>query len=914
VKVNLGAGLATALNLFSNISAAMGSTSATNSLVGANTANTWNITAANAGNVNGSFTFSSIPNLTGGTGNDTFAFGAGGSVSGTIIGGGGTDVVTYAGVTSAVTVNLASLSGIANIVGGSGSNTLVGANTTNTWTITAANAGTVNGVSFSSFANLKGGSGNDTFAFKNGGSVSGSINGGGGTNTVDNSAVASAVVENLGALSNITTVIGGQSFSNTLTGANTANTWNITGTNAGTVNGVTFTGFMYLTGGTLNDTFKFGPSGSVGGNINGGAGTNTLDYSGYGKSVNVRPGSGLATALNLFSNISVLVGSSATTNMLVGANTANTWNLTAANAGTVNAITFSSFQNLTGGSGNDTFSFSLAGSVTGTINGGAGFNTLDYSARSVGVTVNLATSAASDVVGGVSNITGVLGGAGNNTLTAGSLNAFLVGGVGNDKLTGGSGRGILIGGAGNDSLTGGTNDDILIGGTTSDHSNIAVLDLLLSEWARTDKSYSQRVADLSGPTGGLNGTNFLNSSTVFNDNTPDNLIGGGGTDWFFSSAGDTLSKVQSGATVTTITSGAADLALTNTVSNATPNVGDAITYTITLTDKGPAAATNVTVQDVLPAGLTFVSATPSQGVYNSASGTWTVGSLTTTTPQTLLIRATVTSPNPATNTATISHSDQFDPNTANNSAGAGETPQQADLQVSKSVSNPTPNAGDTITYTITLGDNGPDAATNVTVQDTLPSGLSFVSATPSQGSYSNTTGVWTVGTVTTATSQTLTITARVGSPNPGTNTASVSHSDQFDPNTANNSDTTSTNPQAANLALAQRVSDPTPNVGATITFTVTLTDSGPSAATNVQVSDLLPGGLTFVSATPSQGTYNSTSGLWSVGTVTMTTPQTLTIQGKVVSSNAQTNTATISRSDQFDPNTANNTASATETP
>src|SRR5262249_27226281 len=151
-----------------------------------------------------------------------------------------------------------------------------------------------------------------------------------------------------------------------------------------------------------------------------------------------------------------------------------------------------------------------------------------------------------------------------------------------------------------------------------------------------------------------------------------------------------------------------------------------------------------------------------------------------------------------TNTASISHSDQFDPNVGDNTASATETSQQADLQVSKTVSNPTPNVGDTITYTITLTDNGPDPATNVTVQDTLPAGVAFVSATPA-GSYDSNTGVWTVATVTPGAPQTLTITATVQSPNPGANTASVSHSDQFDLNLANNSSTASTNPQEADL-------------------------------------------------------------------------------------------------------------------
>src|SRR5262249_39570487 len=159
---------------------------------------------------------------------------------------------------------------------------------------------------------------------------------------------------------------------------------------------------------------------------------------------------------------------------------------------------------------------------------------------------------------------------------------------------------------------------------------------------------------------------------------------------------------------------------------------------------------------------------------------------------------------------------------------------------------PTPNVGDMITYTVTLSNNGPDPATNVTVQDTLPAGVAFVSATPSQGTYNSATGVWAVGTVNPGVPQTLTLIATVINPGASANTAAISHSDQFDPTPANNSDSTSVNPQQADLQLGKVVSDPRPNVGDTVTFTVTLTNSGPSAATGVQVTDLLPAGLILV--------------------------------------------------------------------
>ena len=145
---------------------------------------------------------------------------------------------------------------------------------------------------------------------------------------------------------------------------------------------------------------------------------------------------------------------------------------------------------------------------------------------------------------------------------------------------------------------------------------------------------------------------------------------------------------------------------------------------------------------------------------------WSVGTVAVGRTQSLQITAMVASASAATNTATITHADQFDPNPGNNSASVVTTPQQADLALSKTVNDTTPNVGDTITYTVTLSNNGPDAATGVQVTDLLPAGLSFVSDTTSQGTYDPATGLWTVGTVDTATPQTLVILATRRQPRP----------------------------------------------------------------------------------------------------------------------------------------------------
>jgi uncharacterized repeat protein (TIGR01451 family) len=356
----------------------------------------------------------------------------------------------------------------------------------------------------------------------------------------------------------------------------------------------------------------------------------------------------------------------------------------------------------------------------------------------------------------------------------------------------------------------------------------------------------------------------------------------------------------------------ADLTLSKSVEPSVASVGDTVTFTVTLTNAGPGAATGVTVRDLLPAGLTFVSATPSQGTYVSATGLWTVGTVTTGTPQALAIRGTLTAVTPQTNTATVTHSDQFDPDTANNTASTQLGVRSADLAIAKSASNTSPTVGDTVTFTVTLTNSGPDVATGVGVSDVMSGGLTFLSATPSQGSFDAATGLWTVGTVTSSTPQTLQVVARVVSTGPQSNTATITQSAQADPDATDNTAAANlvAQPPSADLALAKSVAPTAASVGDTVTFTVTLTNSGPSVATGVEVSDLLPDGLAFVSATPSQGTYTPATGLWTVGTVMTGAPPTMELVVRVVSPGPHTNTATVSRSDQPDPDTTNNTASA----
>jgi uncharacterized repeat protein (TIGR01451 family) len=115
---------------------------------------------------------------------------------------------------------------------------------------------------------------------------------------------------------------------------------------------------------------------------------------------------------------------------------------------------------------------------------------------------------------------------------------------------------------------------------------------------------------------------------------------------------------------------------------------------------------------------------------------------------------------------------------------------------------------------------------------------------------------------------------------------------------------------AADIRVTKSVSDPTPAVGNKVTFTVSARNLGPNNATGVVVRDRVPPGLAFVSAAPSQGTYNAATGIWSIGSLNVGVTALLRITVTVTGTSRVTNTATSIASNPTDPNPGNNSASA----
>jgi uncharacterized repeat protein (TIGR01451 family) len=399
---------------------------------------------------------------------------------------------------------------------------------------------------------------------------------------------------------------------------------------------------------------------------------------------------------------------------------------------------------------------------------------------------------------------------------------------------------------------------------------------------------------------------------------------------------DTNPNNNSATAVATVTA-SADLAV-NKTGPATANAGTDITYTVTVTNNGPSNAASVAFSDVVPANTTFVSESQTTGstfscTKPSVGGTGTVNcTLASFAPGSATFSITVhVSPGAAgaviSNTANATTT-TTDPNPGNNTSTAlTNAIASADVSIVKTAPAAA-STGSNLTYSINVTNNGPSDAASVTMADTLPPNTTFVSESQPTGpafictkpSVGGTGAVsCSIATLTAGTSATFSIVVQiaVAAPlGPSSNTATVTAS-SADPNPANNSSTavTSIVLATADLSITKTPAPGPYGTGLPLTYTIVVTNGGPNTATAVTVTDVLPAGTTFQSATPGGACSGTTTITCNAGTLTNGASATFTLTVTLPSTPGPvTNTASVTAAaTSSDPNPANNSASSTIT-
>ncbi|MCD4699804.1 MAG: hypothetical protein K8R91_04445, partial [Phycisphaerae bacterium] len=362
----------------------------------------------NAGNVDGSFFYTAVENLTGGTGEDTLDLG------------GYTGPVTINLETSTVSGLSGNFSGFENFNGSASiDDTLVGFNSGSTFNITALNAFNIDELYyFTNVENITGGTGVDNFVFEDAGQMSGDVDGGAGSDTLDYSNLSTTATVNLtapsgtdgfngtatgisGNFGHINAILGSGNIGDSLNGADRAADWMLDSSHNYVdvlmSNTLSFAEFEELIGGSVADRFVFADGVTFNGNIDGAAGVDTFDFNASTSQVSITltglgsvdgyagAGTGLSGSFDNIDELDSTTGGTAA-DQLTGADLDTNWELDGSDrlsddTQSAHDLEFAGFAILVGGSMVDVFTISTNRSYT--LLGGDGSDRFEFVGNAV---------------------------------------------------------------------------------------------------------------------------------------------------------------------------------------------------------------------------------------------------------------------------------------------------------------------------------------------------------------------------------------------------------------------------------------------------------------------------------------------------------------------------------------------------
>jgi uncharacterized repeat protein (TIGR01451 family) len=366
-----------------------------------------------------------------------------------------------------------------------------------------------------------------------------------------------------------------------------------------------------------------------------------------------------------------------------------------------------------------------------------------------------------------------------------------------------------------------------------------------------------------------------------------------------------------------------NLKILKTVSPEHPNAGDEIVYTITVLNEGSLLAENVVVSDTLPAQVAYLTNTDTcTGVAVGGTGTLTcpLGDIAAGQSKSFQIKVRVNAdlggPTSITNTATVTSDTGEADSTDNTIALTHLVNELADLAVTKlckpDISTP---AGTDGICTIWVTNNGPSAARGATLADTHISNGSFTfgTITASVGACAIAANVVNCSFGTLQPGATARVDVAITS-NDGVdvNDVAVAASVTPDPEDANNQASDGLSFTSSADLLITKSGPASVDLGSSFDYTLSVDNLGPSTASGVVVTDVLPVGVSYVSGVPSVGTVNVVGNTitWNLGSVAPADPvRTLVVTVQLLPNTPATllNNASVT-SATADPNGANNLA------
>ena len=341
----------------------------------------------------------------------------------------------------------------------------------------------------------------------------------------------------------------------------------------------------------------------------------------------------------------------------------------------------------------------------------------------------------------------------------------------------------------------------------------------------------------------------------------------------------------------------ADVSVVKIVDNSNPNYWDTIKWTIIARNNGPDKATSVSVEDVLPSGLVLIGVNASKGIYDN--GVWAVCCLEKGEVQTLEITCLVNKTGKITNIASIT-AEEVDLNKSNNRDDESiDVPLTVDLEVAKKVSDDSPFFGKSVTWIISIKNNGPDDATNVALYDLFDDGLMYSGYTSTVGTFD---GVkWDIGSLSNGQTEYLNVTCIANKLGDIVNNA-FANSSEVDRNKSNNNDSAKiTVYPLTDLAVVKIANNTNPNYLDLVKWYVIVSNNGPNSATGVVVRDIMPKGLEIVYSSE----YIDENGNWYVGNLGVNDARELDIISRVTSTGTFRNVVVVS-GDETDPYPDNN--------